>query len=298
VNSRLSAYCARLGLAAPPAADAAGLEAWQRAHRQAIAFENLDIQLRRPIALDRDGVFAKLVTARRGGYCFEQNRLFADMLAEVGLATRPLLARVRLGQPAGAHPARTHVLLLAELAGERWIADVGFGGSYVPALPLADGAEAATADGARHRLRRTGEQGGLGGEWLLERSGPAGTTDGRALPHRDWQAQYSFDLAEVGEADIEQANHWTATAAASRFTQLHIATLALPDGFASLIDRTLSVARAGRTDVREIEGEPAYRKVLHDMFGLELTPVEIASLPLFSAASAGQDDRGPSGGTT
>jgi N-hydroxyarylamine O-acetyltransferase len=281
VSPRLGAYLERIGLPTPPAADAEGLESVQRAHRQAIPFENFDVRLGRPIAIDSDGVFGKLVTARRGGYCFEHNRLLADMLAELGVASRPLLARVRLGLPAGDHPPRTHVLLLTDLGGAPWIADVGFGGSYVPVLRLADGAEAATADGARHRLRRIGAPGSLAGEWLLERAGPVAATDGRALAHGDWQPQYSFDLAEAAPADLEQAHHWTATAPASRFTRLHIATRALPDGFASLIDRTLSVTRGGHPEVREISDRAGYDRVLRDLFGLALAPAELARLPLF-----------------
>jgi N-hydroxyarylamine O-acetyltransferase len=281
VSRRLAAYLERIGLATPPAADAGGLEAVQRAHRQAIPFENLDIRLGRPIAIDSEGAFAKLVTARRGGYCFEHNRLLADMLAELGVATRPLLARVRLGPVDESHPPRTHVLLLADLDGAPWMADAGFGGSYVPVLELADGTEAATADGARHRLRRIGGPGALTGEWLLERAGPVAATDGRALPHGDWQPQYSFDLAEVAPADLEQAHHWTATAPASRFTRLHIATRALPDGFASLIDRTLSVTRGGHPEVREISDRAGYDRVLRNLFGLALAPAELARLPLF-----------------
>ncbi|HEY6814633.1 MAG TPA: arylamine N-acetyltransferase, partial [Croceibacterium sp.] len=94
----------------------------QRAHRQAIPFENLDILRRLPIALDTESLLKKLVANRRGGYCFEQNRLLADMLAELGVSTRPLLARVRLGQAGGAHPPRSHVLLLVEGG---WLADAG-----------------------------------------------------------------------------------------------------------------------------------------------------------------------------
>ncbi|HEY6817211.1 MAG TPA: arylamine N-acetyltransferase, partial [Croceibacterium sp.] len=158
------------------------------------------------------------------------------------------------------------------------LADAGFGGTYVPVLPLADGAEAATADGARHRLRRI-DCGALGGDWLLERAGPR--SDDRAQPHGDWQPQYSFDLAEVAPADLDQAHHWTATAPGSRFTNHHIATRALPDGFASLVDRTFTAARAGHAEVREIEDRQAYGKVLRDMFGLALAPADLDRLPLF-----------------
>ena len=63
----LSAYLARIALDAPPAADAEGLDLLQRAHRLAIPFENLDVILDRGIRIDSASVFAKLVTARRGG---------------------------------------------------------------------------------------------------------------------------------------------------------------------------------------------------------------------------------------
>jgi arylamine N-acetyltransferase len=271
VSARLAAYFERIGLGGAPSADPAGLETIQRAHRLAIPFENLDVRLGRPIAVDGEGVFAKLVVGRRGGYCFEHNRLLADVLAELGIHTRPLLARVRVGQPVGSQPPRTHILLLAELAGGRWLADAGFGGSYVPVLPLADGAEAEAPDGARHRLRRIGGPGRLAGEWLLERAPKEG----------DWQPQYTFDLAEVGRADIEQANHWTSTAPETRFTTLHIVTRPLPDGFASLVDRTLSVSRGADVEIREISDRPAYSKVLRDIFALDLPEADLVRLPLF-----------------
>ena len=90
----LDAYFERIRLGDRPACDLDGLAAVQRAHRLAIPFENLDIRLGRGIAIDSASVFAKLVTRRRGGYCFEQNRLFCDALTALGFAVRPLLARV------------------------------------------------------------------------------------------------------------------------------------------------------------------------------------------------------------
>jgi len=90
----LSAYLDRIGLKQPPPATAEGLAQVQRAHRLAIPFENLDVILGRGIRIDSASVFAKLVTARRGGYCFEQNRLFEDALIALGFTVRPLLARV------------------------------------------------------------------------------------------------------------------------------------------------------------------------------------------------------------
>ena len=91
----LPAYLRRIGLYAVPPATRAGLAALHRAHACAIPFENLDILLGRAIRLDLPSLEAKLVSSRRGGYCFEQNTLFAAVLREVGFEVETLEARVR-----------------------------------------------------------------------------------------------------------------------------------------------------------------------------------------------------------
>ena len=271
-QERLAAYLAHIGMDAPATADAHALEAVQRAHRMAIGFENLDVMLGRGIALEPDAVFAKLVMGARGGYCFEHNHLLGEMLSALGFANRALLARVWLGVEEGVVPPRTHTLRLVAVGGEPWIADAGFGGAYVPALPLVDGARATTSDGARHRLRLIGAPGEVRGQWLVERAaGP------------DWAPQYSFDLAQVDPADIALVNHWTSTRSGTRFTTACIAAMVLEDGFASLHGRRLSMQAGGRSDVMEITRAQDWRTVLGDLFRVELSVEEVAALGLFPA---------------
>lgn len=277
-------YLARIGIDSVPPVDVGGLTIIQRAHRLAIPFENLDIPLGRGIDVAPDAVAAKLVGQRRGGYCFEQNGLFLGRLTAMGFAARPLLARVWLGVTPGDVPPRTHMLVLVTVDGREWIADVGFGGSFTPPLPLEDGAHAETPDGARHRLRRVTLPGDPDGRWLLERNGVAEATDGRSTGE-GWQPQYSFGETVVIPADIAQANHWTATRPGTRFTTHCIASRILPDGFAALTDRRLSVYRGGDTHIRTIEGPTDYRMVMSDLFGIALTVEEVDMLRLFAPAS-------------
>lgn len=270
----LDAYLTRIGLTEKPAPDASGLEVLQRAHRLSIGFENLDVMLGRPIPIDLASIADKLITRHRGGYCFEHNALLGAMLTELGWANRPLLGRVWLGSDWPGTPAttppQTHTFRLTSIASEPWIADAGFGGSYVPPLPLSDGAEAATPDGALHRLRRVGADGAASGEWLLERAGPASATDGRAQAHDAFQPQYSFTLAEVAPVDLELSNHWTFTRAGTRFTSGCLASIVLPDGFASLNGRRLSVHRAGQAEASDIASADVWREVLGDLFRVDL----------------------------
>ncbi|KMS59760.1 arylamine N-acetyltransferase [Novosphingobium barchaimii LL02] len=276
----LDRYLGRIGLVARPSAGPEAIAALQSAHRLAIGFENLDVMLGRPIRIDARSVFDKIVVNGRGGYCFEQNRLFGDVLSALGVANRPLLARVRLGLAHDVIPPRTHVCLLAAIAGGEWLVDAGFGGSDLAPLPLEDGAEAHTVDGARHRLRRTGARGSLEGEWLLERAGPVCATDGRAAAHGDWQAQYTFDLAQVVPGDLEQANHWTSTRPDTRFTSLHVASIPLIGGFASMVDRDLTVHGPNGTERRVMADAADYARTLCEVFRIAMTEQDAALLPL------------------
>lgn len=261
----LAAYLQRVALPARPTRDRHGLQALIRAHRLAIPFENLDIPLGRGIRIDSDTVFAKLVTAKRGGYCFEQNRLLRDALVELGFTVRPLLGRVWLLHEGDAPPPLTHTLNLVTIDGEDWIADAGFGGSYAPPLALADGAEDTAPDGARHRLVRHADHG-----WMLQRHG-GGADDA-------WQDQYSFTEARVEESDLVLANHWTATAPGTRFTTLTVARIVLPTGYASLTGREYTRRNGTDTSEAVIDDPRVYRMRLSLMFGIDLTAEEVATL--------------------
>lgn len=273
----LDSYLARLDLPARPTRDAAGLSRLQHAHRLAIPFENLDVRLGRRIAIDSDAVAAKLVTAKRGGYCFEQNRLLLDALAALGFTARPLLARVWLG--AGAVPPLTHTLSLVTIDAQHWIADAGFGGSYAPVMPLAEGAVAEAPDGARFRLTRADERAGEEG-WLLLRDGDPATTDGRGTGE-GWQPQYSFTTAIVHDSDLAMGNHWSMSAPASRFTNTTVTSIILPRGFASLTDRQYRRRASETATEAEITDPRVYRMRLSMMFGIALSAAEVEALGLF-----------------
>jgi N-hydroxyarylamine O-acetyltransferase len=98
----LSAYLARIGLSELCSSDGgikgvADIALLQRVHRAqalTIPFENFDICLQRPIKLDSQSLQQKLVSQRRGGYCFEVNGLLLIALQALGFEARALLCRV------------------------------------------------------------------------------------------------------------------------------------------------------------------------------------------------------------
>ena len=114
----LRAYFSRLSWTGEPDVSIDTLRELHLQHNSAIPFENLDVLLPREIHLDDGALEEKLIAARRGGYCFEQNGLLERALREIGFNVRSLLGRVVLANPPQM-PPRTHRLLLVEVAGDR-----------------------------------------------------------------------------------------------------------------------------------------------------------------------------------
>jgi N-hydroxyarylamine O-acetyltransferase len=256
VDLDLTAYLDRIGRAdlrgAPP--DLSTLRALHLAHPGAIVFENLDIQRGLPVRLDLASLQAKLVGARRGGYCFEHNALLAAVLGAYGYRVTRLCGRVRLGKPAGVVPPRTHMLLRVDLDEGPHLVDVGFGGGeLLQPLPLVHG---------RHRQHG----------WDYELVPHAGGHLLRArLPH-DWVDLYEFTEDPAHPIDYEVANHYTATHPESGFVQTLTAQRARPDLRLVLRGRVLDEIRPDGATRRELTSRAELLALLADRFDLHFPP--------------------------
>jgi N-hydroxyarylamine O-acetyltransferase len=246
----LDAYLARTGAPRPLAPAREALVSLHRAHCAAIPFENLDVLLGRPIELELDALEAKLVRARRGGYCFEQNTLFQAVLEALGFRVTPLAARVRAG--ATSIRARTHMLLKVDLPEGAFVADVGFGGDgLVHPIALAEGGETWVGF-MGHRLRREGTD-----WWVLQGNDASGWTD-----------LYAFTLEPHFPIDFVMANHFTSTWPRSSFVLNLTAQRSWPEKRTVLLNRELAVRRAGASETTTVRDPAHLLEVLEAHFGL------------------------------
>jgi N-hydroxyarylamine O-acetyltransferase len=251
----LDAYFDRIGYAGPREPTAPVLAAVAQHHALAIPFENLDVLLGRPIPLDVVSLEAKLVTRRRGGYCFEHNTLLGAVLRQLEFDVTPLAARGRWMVPPGVVLPRTHMLLAVRLGGERLLVDGGFGGVGVTA-PL--------------RMDFEGEQPSLYEPQQIIR-----TESGRLLRAKvagEWRDLYVFTDEPRFAVDFEMANWFTSTNPGSRFKQNLIVTSAAPGVRQSLFNRELSVYREGSVERRSVDDPDELLEVLAARFGLSFPP--------------------------
>ncbi|HET9403114.1 MAG TPA: arylamine N-acetyltransferase [Burkholderiales bacterium] len=247
----LEAYLKRVGYAGARRPALAVLEELHLAHATHIPFENIDVLLKRPIHLDLPSLQEKLVAGGRGGYCFEQNLLFAAALGKLGFDARLLAAKVR--HRGDKDLPRTHMLLLVSVEGAGWLADVGFGGEgLLQPVPFGDGREVQHyAWGYRVIEEKTGQ-------WLLQ----SRRQDG-------WGNLYSFTLDPQTPADCEMANHYTSTHPDSPFVNTLTAQLPTPAARYVLRNRELVTDRGGGNVVRRtLRDDDELLEVLAGTFGL------------------------------
>lgn len=245
----LAAYFERIAYAGDTIPSAETLRALHLAHATHIPFENIDVLLGRTIRLDLLGLQAKLVRDRRGGYCFEQNALFAAVLEQLGFMVTRLLARVRVG--GGVVLPRTHMVLKVEADDQPWLCDVGFGGTgMLEPVPLVEGGESRQGTWT-FRLEREED------EWLLRCPECPGGAD-----------QYLFTLEPQLPVDYEPANHYCSTYPQSRFVLTLTAQLGSLHRRVMLRNRELITIDADGPRSEILPSEAVLLEVLAGEFGL------------------------------
>jgi N-hydroxyarylamine O-acetyltransferase len=248
-------YFSRIGYSGPTEPTTETLRAIHRAHMLAVPFENLDIHLGRKITCDEGRFLDKIVNQRRGGFCYELNGAFAALLRTLGFQVTLLSARVARADGSDG-PEFDHLALRVELPGVHsdgaWLADAGFGDSFVEPL----------------RLESTVEQRQIGRVYRLME------TEGRfhmeVRADDKWKRQYSFTLQRRRLSDFAAMCDYHQTSPESHFTRQRICSLATPRGRITLSDLKLIETRDGQREERELPGEPQWRSELRELFGIHL----------------------------
>ena len=230
------------------------LRSLQHAFLEAVPFENLDIHTGRRISLDPRRIYEKIVGRRRGGFCYECNGLFADLLAALGYTVSRLSARMATAGRIG--PEFDHMVLLVSLDGE-YLADVGNGRSVRDPLPL-EGDETSEAEGVEYRVGTHAE--------------------GYALYYRkagsDWLPRFLFSAIPREQSEFSKMCEYHQTSPHSTFTQKRLATIASPQGRLTLLDNRLVETRGAERRERELTSEDEVLLCLRTRFGIELVDTD------------------------
>lgn len=257
----IDAYLKRINYDGPREVSAETLRALQVAHLMSVPFENLSIHSGEPIVLDEEALFTKIIDQRRGGFCYECNGLFAGLLRALGFDAAMLAAGVAT-RDGGFGPIFDHMTLMVTLE-ERWLADVGFGDSFLEPLLLDTRSE--QVQGTRS-FRLVDEDGYV---VLMMRN------DGE-----DWQPQYRFTLQPYTLPDYEEMCRFHQTSPESHFTRNLICSRVTPEGRITLSGMNFITTSGPQRvrDERTLSSREEYDRMLRDDFGVVLkNPVQFTS---------------------
>ncbi|MEI9993554.1 MAG: arylamine N-acetyltransferase [Rhizomicrobium sp.] len=249
-------YLARIGLAAPPPATLAGLRTLHAAHLLAIPYENIDVQLGRPLTIERPAIFEKIVTRGRGGWCYEMNGLLGWALGELGFdATRATGAVVR--EMKGEMAEGNHLVLRVALPEGIYLADVGFGDGPRDPIPVAVGAF--ESQGFHYGLSRVDDT------WWRFANDPRGGAP-----------SFDFNLAPADERRLAERCEFLQTSPQSPFVQNLVAQRHTPQGLTILRGRTVRYLTPTATREHVIGSADELLATLKTEFALDVP--EVATL--------------------
>ncbi|MBB5634267.1 N-hydroxyarylamine O-acetyltransferase [Pedobacter cryoconitis] len=120
-------YLDRIKYKGEPAADLNSLQELMKAHLLNVPFENLDIHWKTWITLDEEKIYTKIVQHQRGGFCYELNGSFQQLLIQLGFDVQLIGAKVYHSDTKTYSPPTSHMALLVRLEQDTYLVDVGFG---------------------------------------------------------------------------------------------------------------------------------------------------------------------------
>ncbi|UCD32930.1 MAG: arylamine N-acetyltransferase [Desulfobacterales bacterium] len=240
----------RIGYIGPTEPSLSTLKDLQKAFLLKVPFENLDIHIGQPIKLSSKHIYEKIVSKKRGGFCYECNILFCNLINGLGFHAEYLSARMVKGSVTG--PEYDHMVILVNLEHD-YLVDVGNGQSCREPLRI-DGTNRAASEGYTYRVGTYGK----GNALYYQQSDAA------------WTPRFIFTLAPRDLTEFSGMCHYHQTSPESVFTQRRLATIATTEGRVTLTDMQLTITKGEKMQERVLTSEEDYRKILKKHFGIEI----------------------------
>lgn len=246
-----AAYLDRIGYTGVTTPNLDCLKALMTAHLRTVPFENLDVfHGHIEPSLEVTALFEKIVTNRRGGYCFELNGLFQKLLEAIGFSCSCHIGRIGHGQWFK-YPI-SHRVTVVEIAGERYFCDVGFGGPVPPEpAKIVLNKSFDSVNGHRYEFTKNGLEITLSME-----------ENGVFLP------VLSFVEAPADPVDFLSLNAFCAYSPIEPFIHKQMVWRNTENGRVTLDGNTLRIHENGAVREEKIETEEALRKTLTERFDI------------------------------
>ena len=228
----------------------------QKAHLFSVPFENLDIHNKIPIKLDLDLLYEKIIINHRGGFCYELNGLFNELLRQIGFKSRMVSARVLNSETGQFGEEFDHMAIIVDLDNKEYLVDVGFG--EFARYPLLIQLDVVQSDPRGQFLIKY---------WNNDSLIVLKTTNGKEVP------EYLFTREERRLSEYAEMCDYHQTSPYSHFTQNKLISRPTEKGRITISGNTVKISEEGKM-VKEItfedgEFERYYKKCFNNKEGIK-----------------------------
>lgn len=247
----IAKYLQRIGLeSAEIKIDLESLRLLQNQHLLNVPFENLDIHWGNRIELDISKFYQKIIDRKRGGFCYELNGLFCELLNVLGYKCRIISARVSEGK-CGFGEEYDHLAIIVSLDEKEYLVDVGFGDFTAFPLTFELETEQKDANGIFAIKKRD--------ENFFEVS---------KLDENESRSEYIFKDVKRELSEFEGMCNFHQTSKESHFTRGKVCSLLTEKGRKTLTNKKfIETIGVDKTEV-EINNGDDFNKILKREFGI------------------------------
>ena len=252
-QTQVQAYLKRINYQGNIGATLKTLSQLQYSHLLSVPFENLDIHTNRVIELNTSRFYEKVVQNNRGGFCYELNGLYNELLLSLGFKTKMISARVYSDSKGYYNPEFDHLAIIVQIDEHAYLTDVGFGEfAFSPVLLDLD----ATHEDERGTFKFTKEGEDL---WVISKK-----------VEQRWVPEYRFALKERQLSDFNERCFFQQTSPESHFTQNRICSIPLQNGRKTISGNMLTIKQDSESQEIEIGNDLEFNEILVEHFGMEL----------------------------
>ena len=217
-----------------------------------VPFENINVQNKQEINLTLDGLYDKIISNHRGGYCYEMNTFFRHYLQKKGFVAFNTAATIVTSK--GRSREGSHMTTIVEIDNNSYIADVGFGDLPMKAIPIGNKYIFETVTDGNGTFRAIQ----INNQIVVQK-----------LVDGEYKTKYEASIYAQELPDFKENIEYNQYNPGSIFVKQLLITMPNPNGRKTMTHRQMTITDHGEKTTIPVNKDN-YRKLLEENFGLNI----------------------------
>jgi len=231
-----------------------------RNHLRSLYFCNIPVLLGQEISLELEEIVQKMIVQKKGGYCFEHNKLLYEALKYFGFEVEAPFARVLNNQKIDV--AKTHRFTILNFRGEKYIIDAGF--SFM-------------SPNSAIKFGDTPTKTIFGRDYIIKEL-DTNNFELAMLRENGLYTLYSFDLKKYNEQDFEMGHFYSSKHKDANFVNNLVLSKITDSKIYSLKNNSYHEIFKGKTEEVIIKTQEQFSVILRDIFEYNISDKDVKYL--------------------